>query len=123
MFMKLHEIELFANNPDNASEMFSSVLGLKMNVDQKELKVFDCGVPGIDLNISKHYPANKVSLSFLVKDIDDFEEIIKKRNIELNKPFESHLGLRAIILADNDVCRIVIHSPTEASPEWLRKMI
>lgn len=114
--MKLHEIELFSNNPDEAINFYSSILGLKLNIDKRDLKVFNSGISGVDLNISQHYPANKVSLSFLVKDVNAFVEMMKEKKIDLNEPYNSHLGLRAVTLTDNDGCRIVIHSPTEAFP-------
>lgn len=121
--MKLHEIELYSNNPDEAKDFYSSVLGLKLNVDEPDLKVFNAGISGIDLNVSKHYPANKVSLSFLVKDVDAFIKMMKEKKINLDKPYDSHLGLRAVTLTYNDGCRIVIHSLTSASPQWLQNMV
>lgn len=121
--MKLHEIELYSNNPDEAKNFYSSVLGLKLNVDEPDLKVFNAGINGVDLNISKHNSVNKVSLSFLVKDVNTFIEMMKEKQVELDEPYDSHLGMRAITLTDNDGCRIVIHSPTDASPKWLRDMV
>jgi len=34
--MKLHEIELYITNPDEAQNFYSSVLGLKLNFDEPD---------------------------------------------------------------------------------------
>ncbi|HEX8278717.1 MAG TPA: VOC family protein [Segetibacter sp.] len=68
--MKLHGIELFSNDVERTKDFYSSVIGLRTKLDEDGLKVFDPGIEGVDLNISGHYPANKISLSFLVKDLD-----------------------------------------------------
>ncbi len=62
--MKLHEIELFSNNPNEAKNFYSSVLELKLNVDEPDVKVFNAGIKGVDLNLLQHNPAYKVSLFF-----------------------------------------------------------
>jgi predicted enzyme related to lactoylglutathione lyase len=121
--MQLHEIELFSNDPDAAGSFYSDTLGLKLQVNEAQLKVFDAGVTGVDLNISNHYPSAKVSLSFLVKDVNAFVKAMKEKKIKLSEPYDSHLGLKAVTLTDNDGCRIVVHSPTAASPQWLRNMV
>ncbi len=121
--MKLHEIELFSKDPDDARSFYSDTLGLKLQVNEAQLKVFDAGVTGVELNISNHYPSAKVSLSFLVKDVVAFVNTMKEKKIELGEPYNSHRGLKAVTLTDNDGCRIVIHSPTEESPQWLQSMV
>ena len=120
--MKLHEVELFSSDPEVSANLFSSLLGLKINVDQPGLKVFNA-TDGVDLNISNHQPSNKVSLSFLVKDINAFIQSVREKKGEVSDIYDSHLGLRGVTLADNDLCRIVVHSPTKVSPEWLQNMV
>lgn len=120
--MKLHEIELYSKEPEVSKKFYNETLGLKVFVDQNGLKVFDCGWSGLDFNTSVHFP-NKVSISFLVKDIDEYVKKLRKKGIDIEEPKESHLGMRAFSLTDPNGYRIEIQSPTEKSPDWLRKMI
>jgi hypothetical protein len=120
--MKLHEIEFYSEKPDEVKEL-NAALGLNLLVDEQNLKVFDSGIAGLDLNVSTHYPANKISLSFIVKDIDAFVNSAANKNIILSDVFDSHLGLKAVTLVNVDSCRVVVHSPTDTSPDWLRKMV
>src|ERR1700759_5037783 len=106
--MKLHEIELYTDNPEAENFFYDEILGLPVRLDQSQLKVFDPGVEWIDLNISSHYPEQKISLSFLVKDIEALYENLKSKNILVDKPKNSHLGLRAIEIIRSDI-RIVFH--------------
>lgn len=121
--MKLHEIELYSENPEQSKKLFSDVLGLKLQLEEQNLKVFNPGIDGVDLNISNHYPANKISLSFLVKDLDAYLEKLNEKVVGISEPRQSHLGLMAVTLVENVICKIVIHSPTAESPEWLRRMV
>ncbi len=96
---------------------------MKLNVDEPDLKGFNAGIKGVDTNLSQHNPAYKVSLSSLVKDVDNFIDMIKEKKIDLDEPYGSHLVSRAVTLTDTDGCRIVIRSPTSASPQWLQNMV
>ena len=92
-----------------------------MAVDQEGLKVFDSGWPGIDVEVSTHYPG-KTSISFLVEDLDKFIAELKAKGVNVGAPYDTHLGMLAITLQDPDGHRIEIQCPTQKSPEWLKKM-
>ena len=122
MKLKLHEIELDAIDPEASKKFYSDVLGLPVNRDQEGLKCFDSGWPGLDIDASVHFPG-KLSLSFLVEDIDQFIKELRDKGIQVDDPSDSHLGMRAVSLEDPDGHRVEIQSLTEKSPEWLKKMI
>jgi catechol 2,3-dioxygenase-like lactoylglutathione lyase family enzyme len=122
MILKLHEIELNAKDVEASKRFYKDLLGVPVTVDQKGLKCFDSGWPGLDLDISIHFPG-KVSISFLVDDIDQFVKELRSRGVQVDDPDDSHLGMRAIALEDPDGHRVEIQAPTEKSPDWLRKMI
>lgn len=119
--MKLHEVELYSKDPE-ASLKFYQAIGFGINRDQKGLKVFHPGWDEIDLDVSTHFPG-KVSISFLVKNIDEYVQRLREKGFKIDDPKESHLGMRAFNIIDPDGYRIEIQSPTEKSPEWLRKMV
>jgi hypothetical protein len=77
---------------------------------------------GLDFDVSTHFPG-KVSISFLVSDIDQFVNELKEKGVQVKAPRESHLGMRAVALENPDGHRVEIQTPTEKSPDWLRKMI
>ncbi len=122
MKLKLHEIELNAKDPEASKKFYSDVLGLPINRDQEGLKCFDSGWAGLDIDTSVHFPG-KVSISFLVEDIDQFIKELRDKGIQVDDPSDSHLGMRAVFLEDPDGHRVEIQSPAEKSPEWLKKMI
>ncbi len=119
--MILHEIELFSTNLEKEKSIYQDILGLKVNIDNPGLNVYDSGQKGLDLNISTHNPDNKVSLSFLVQDVDEYYKTIKGKGISVSEPYDSHLGLREIKFSDEEGFQIVIHSPTDKSPDWKKK--
>ena len=119
---KLHEIELNVEDPEASKRFYNDLLGLPVNVDQKGLKCFDSGWPGLDVDTSIHF-LGKVSISFLVDDIDQFVRELRGKGVHVDDPHDSHLGMRAVALQDPDGHRVEIQAPTEKSPEWLRKMI
>ncbi len=41
--MMLHEVELYPTNPENGKSIFQNILGLKLNVDNLGLFVYDPG--------------------------------------------------------------------------------
>jgi catechol 2,3-dioxygenase-like lactoylglutathione lyase family enzyme len=122
MKIKLHEIELNARDPEESKRFYNGVLGIPINVDQDGLKCFGSGWRGLDFNASVHFP-DKVSISFLVDDIDTFVKSLRAKGIEVNDPDTSHLGMRAFSLKDPDGRRVEIQSPTEKSPQWLKEML
>jgi hypothetical protein len=42
---------------------------------------------------------------------------------EFKGPADVHLSKRGIMLTDPDGLRVLIQSPTEASPDWLQKIV
>jgi catechol 2,3-dioxygenase-like lactoylglutathione lyase family enzyme len=122
MKLVLHEIELNAKDPEASKKFYHEMLGLPIFHDQKGLKVFDSGWPGLDVDASIHFPG-QVSLSFLVKDLDRFVAELRAKGVEAPDPAGSHLGMRAVALTDPDGHRVEIQSPTDASPDWLKKMV
>jgi catechol 2,3-dioxygenase-like lactoylglutathione lyase family enzyme len=119
---KLHEIELNAKDPEASKRFYSDILGISIMLNQRGLKCFDSGWMGLDFDVSTHFPG-KVSISFLVPDIDQFVTELKEKGVQVEAPRESHLGMRAVALEDPDGHRVEIQTPTEKSPDWLRKMI
>jgi hypothetical protein len=121
--MILHEIELYSTNPGKDKSIYQDILGLKLRVDNPGLSVYDPGLKELDLDISIHNPEKKVSLSFLVQELDIYYDKIKEKGIQVSEPCDSHLGLREIKFQDKAGFQIVIHSPTDKSPDWIKKMI
>ena len=122
MKLVLHEIELNAKDPEASKRFYHETLGLAIFQDQKGLKVFDSGWPGLDVDASIHFPG-QASLSFLVQDLDGFVADLRAKGVQTPGPTPSHLGMRAVALADPDGHRVEIQSPTDASPDWLKKMV
>ena len=122
MRVKLHEVELYAKDPEASKRFYSDILGIPITVDQKGLKCFDSGWTGLDFDVSTHFPG-KISISFLVQDIDQFVNELKEKGVQVEAPSESHLGMRAVALEDPDGHRIEIQTPTEKSPDWLQKLV
>jgi len=122
MKIVLHEIELNAQDPEDSKRFYHETLGLPLNIDQDGLKCFGSGHPGLDIDMSVHFPG-KTSISFLVDDIDAYAEALRAKGIVVDSIDESHLGMRAFALEDPDGYRIEIQSPTEKSPQWLKDML
>ena len=122
MKIKLHEIELSVKDPEVSKRFYNQVLGIPINVDQEGLKCFNSGSPSLDVDTSVHFPG-KVSISFLVEDIDAFVKDLRSKGVEDDDPDESHLGMRAFALEDPDGHRVEIQNPTEKAPQWLKVMI
>jgi catechol 2,3-dioxygenase-like lactoylglutathione lyase family enzyme len=128
--MILHEIELYSTNPEEDKSIYQDILGLKLKVNNPGLRVnnpglsvYDPGLNGLDLNISVHNPQKKISLSFLVQDVNIYYEKIKVKGIQVSEPSDSHLGLREIKLQDKQGLQIIIHSPTDKSPDWIKERL
>lgn len=120
--MLLHEIEILSSDPEKSKAFYQEILGLNVLTENKRLKVFDSGHPGLDLNASNHHN-QKLSLSFLVKDINSFMRNLEQNGIPYKEPVIAHLGLYEIILEDPDGNRIAIHSPGDESPDWMKSIL
>jgi catechol 2,3-dioxygenase-like lactoylglutathione lyase family enzyme len=120
--LKLHEIELHAKDPEASKQFYRDVLGLPLALDEEGLKCFDSGWPGLDLDVSVHFPGT-VSISFLVEDLDHFVHELRAKGVPVEDPRDAHLGMRAVALVDSDGHRVEIQAPTARSPDWLRSMI
>jgi hypothetical protein len=121
--MVLHEIELFSADPEKDKNIFQDILGLKLHVDQQDLNVYSSGQKGLDLDVSIHYPDVKVSLAFLVSDVDKYFDLISNKGLNVSEPCDSHLGLKEIKFCTSEGIQIIIHSPTDQSPEWINDMV
>lgn len=119
----LHEIELGSKSPEASKDFYNQVLGLPVQVDQNGLKVFNSGLSGLDFNASEHMPPKETSLSFLVNDIHGFQQKLDSSGVDYHGPFNSHLGMESLKMKDPDGNTVIINSPTEKSPDWLRQMI
>jgi catechol 2,3-dioxygenase-like lactoylglutathione lyase family enzyme len=122
MKLKLHEIELFMADQKASRRFYHDILGLPILHEHEGLATFDSGWSGLDVDTSVHFPG-KVSISFLVGDIDAFVAGLRAKGVEVDAPGESHLGMRAVALEDPDGRRVEVQSPTEESPQWLRDMV
>ena len=120
--MKLHEIGLYAADPEASKRFYHDVLGLRLDHDEPGLAVFGSGWPGLEIGACSGYP-DRVHISFIVDDVDRVADELRAKGVEVKGPADIHLGKRGIILSDPDGLRVLIHSPTEASPDWLQKMV
>jgi len=120
--MKLHEIGLFAKDPKASKEFYHDILGLELHHHEPGLSVFDSGWPGLELGACSGYP-DRVHISFVVDDVDKLAEQLRGRGIDFKGPADIHLDKRGIMLRDPDGLRVLIQSPTETSPDWLKKMV
>lgn len=123
MKIKLHEIELGAADLQSTTSFYQSVLGLSLNVDQPQLKVFDPGVASLDLNFSHHLSAGNVMMSFLCDNLDEVMQALQQRDISFEGPVSSHLGMKSISFKDPAGYLVKINEATADSPEWLHKQL
>jgi len=119
--MKLHEIGLMAKDPAASKRFYHDILGLDVDHEEDGLSVFNAGWPGLEIGCSE-YP-DRVHLSFIVEDVDKLAEELRKKGVRFGGPGEIHLGKRAIVLLDPDGLRILIQSPTDESPDWVKDMV
>lgn len=120
MKIRLQEIELGATDPEKSKEFYSLTLGLETSVDQEELKVFNSGVPGIDFDVSTHFPSKTVVTSFLTDNLQNVIDRLSANGIPFSGPRKSHLGMITIEFTDPDGYVIKVNQPTEESPVWLK---
>lgn len=109
--MKLHEIEIFSENPAQSAAFYRDSLQLSTKLSIQDLQVLDAGVPNFDFNISAHHPEFKLSLSFLVEDLTAIYTRLEAAGLIVSPIYESHLGMKGFHIVNNGV-RIVIHSQT-----------
>ncbi len=119
--MRLHEIGLLAKDPEASRKFYHDILGLQVDHEEDGLSVFNSGWPGLEIGCSE-YP-DRVHLSFIVDDVDKLAEELRKKGVKFVGPGDIHLAKRAIALMDPDGLRILIQSPTEASPDWVKDMV
>ena len=98
------------------------LLGLDLHHEEPGLSVFGGGWPGVEIGACSGYP-DRVHISFVVDDVDKLAERLRAKGIEFTGPADIHLGKRGIMLRDPDGLRVSIQSPTEGSPDWLKKMV
>ncbi len=120
MKIRLQEIELGTNDLNKTKEFYNSILGLDTSVDQKELKVFNSGVPGVDFNTSTHLPPKAMVTSFLTDNLKEVIDRLSANGIAFSGPQKAHLGMKTIEFNDPDGNLIRVNQPTEASPAWLK---
>jgi catechol-2,3-dioxygenase len=120
MQIRLHEIEIGAAEPGQTADFFSSVLGLPVKLQEHGLTVFDSGMSGLDFNVSDHLPAGVVRVSFLTNDLQNCIVALENQQLPYEGPFESHLAMLAIRFKAPNGMDIVINTPTDSSPVWLK---
>jgi catechol-2,3-dioxygenase len=96
MKIRLQEIELGAQEMKSGNVFFQSILGLKPRLQQQNLTVFNAGVDGLDLNISRHLSPGAVAISFLTNDLEEVEKRLKAAGLPYDGPMASHLGMHCI---------------------------
>lgn len=121
MHLKLFEIELLSKDLEQSRKFYQETLGLSPKQNIEGLKIFDPGVNGIDLDFSQHFK-QKCSFSYLVKDVCAYRELLISRGLKLAEPVDEHLNMKSIRFEDPDGNQIIICSPTEKSPPWLKQM-
>jgi catechol 2,3-dioxygenase-like lactoylglutathione lyase family enzyme len=119
--MKLHEVGLLSKDPKASKKFYHDVLGLHVDHEEDGLSVFNGGWPGLEIGCSE-YP-DRILLSFIVDDVDKLAEELRAKEVKFVGPGDIHLDKRAIALTDPDGLRILIQSPTEASPDWVKEIL
>jgi catechol-2,3-dioxygenase len=119
MKIRLQEIELGIQNTTSSKEFYNSVLGLDIQINQDNLKVFKTGIGGIDFNTSTHLPAKTIVISFLTEDLAAIIATLTEKRIFFEGPKPSHLGMTTIEFKDPDGYLIRINQPSNTSPDWL----
>ena len=120
--MRLHEIGLYARDPKASRAFYHDTLGPELHHHEPGLSVFDGGWPGVEIGACSGYP-DRVHISFIVDDVDELAEELRARGVVFEGPADIHLDKRGITLRDPDGLRVLIQSPTEASPDWLKQMV
>ena len=120
MKIKLREIELGVTDPENCKRFYQCTLGLDLLIDQENLKVFNCGVPGIDFNTSTHFPTGKLAISFLTDNLNAVIEKLRFQEIDFEGPVKSHLGMNTVIFTDPNGYIVKVNAPTQESPAWMK---
>jgi len=120
MNIRLHEIEIGSPDVSAATGFFKTILGLKSNLQQEGLTVFDAGVKGLDFNVSNHLSQGTAVLSFLIDDLSEIERRLKGEGISYEGPSASHLGMSCIQFRSPDGSLIKVNTPGAESPQWLQ---
>lgn len=120
MKIRLHEVELGADNVAASTKFFESLLGLTPSVQQEGLTVFASETSSIDFNVSNHLPAGTAAISFITDNLSEIERRLKSEGIAYEGPTASHLGMSCIQLKSPDGYFLKINTPGAESPEWLQ---
>ena len=120
MRIRLHEVELFSKDPVASRAFYKDILGVGLNHHEDGLNVFDSGWPGIDLDTSKHHPGN-TRIGFVVDDLKAFLESIKGKDVKVEGPMDSHLGMRIVRLTDPDGHIVEVQEFSEGTPPPVRQ--
>lgn len=120
--LRLHEIELYCQDPDASRDFYKDTIGLPMNFERDQLKVFQLKPFKVDFDLSQHHQ-DTLRLSFLVKDLEAYMANLKQREITFKGPYSTHLGMREISFVDPDGNMVAVHTATEKSPPFLHQMV
>lgn len=119
MRIRIHEIEI--GTADLLAEnIFFRAIGVLPVLEQENITVFDSGIHGLDVNVANHLLPGTVQLSFLTDDLKTIMEQLLQRHIFFEGPFESHLGMLSIKIVSPNNIPVIINTPTDSSPAWLR---
>ena len=110
--MKLHEVELFANDVEASREFYCKTVGLELNdgASNSGLNVFAAGDgTWLDFNTSQHGVSGAVSVSFMVDDIAPIIARFREQNMPFSEPEKDHTGMPTISVKDPDGNTVVLH--------------
>ena len=119
MRIRLHEVELFSKDPAASRAFYKDILGVGMTHQEDGLNVFDSGWPGVDFDTSRHLPG-KTRIGFVVDDLQAFLESLQGKNVKVEGPMDSHLGMRIVRLHDPDGHIVEVQEFSEGTPPPVR---
>lgn len=119
MKIRIHEIEIGAGAPATEKQFFQT-LGLSPALEEARLTVFNAGVKGLDFNVADHLPNGVVQISLLTDDLKQVMQVLTDNGTAFEGPFESHLAMLSVRLHSPSGINIIINTPTDGSPDWLK---
>jgi catechol 2,3-dioxygenase-like lactoylglutathione lyase family enzyme len=120
MKIKLHEVELFSQDPQASRAFYANVIGLDLNHSEDGLNVFDTGWAGVDFDTSRHMPG-KQRLGFVVESLEAFRASLAGKQVKVEGPMASHLGMRILRLEDPDGNIVEVQELSTETPGFLRQ--
>lgn len=120
MKIRLHEVELFSKDPLASRAFYQNVIGLGMNHSEDGLNVFDTGWAGVDFDTSRHTPGQQ-RIGFVVDSLEAFQASLAGKNVKVEGPMASHLGMRILRLEDPDGNIVEVQELSRATPGFLRQ--